>query len=682
MTDKEDLDAMGDAEELSIDVPDDVRTKKFWGYFFDYTIWFAAGAVFLILTNLQQLTIPVYVGSAVEQLRSAAGGELSLADARPGLVWAAVVIIALAAGGALTRILSRILIFYPGRYIEFDIRNELYEKLTELTPSFYGAVPTGDVTSRVTNDVQRVRVFYALVFLHLVNTGVAYIIGIWRMSQVSIELTLYCLAPYPFLLAGILWLGRALFYQTKVVQAQLSDISSKVQENLDGMSVVKSFVLEDREKKQFKELNDDFFGKNLRLAVIRGGLNALIGLVATVGTLMLLIIGTYQVIYGTLKLGQFVEFNGYVVQLAFPTIAMGWVFQIWYRGRAAFDRIVEILLREPELQDPPDQRRVSLPARVPVEEGSGTATGPATGSDASGDEPSARDALGEVEFNDVTFGYDDEPVLKDINLNIPAGSSVAFVGRTGSGKSTLVKLIGRLYDVDSGEVRLDGAPVDRVGLRELRAEIGFVPQEPFLFSMTLRQNIRFGLDALEYDESIERAVPTNPLIAPDDEHPVGPLDQETRIRQAVDVAGLRPDVDSFSDGLETLVGERGVTLSGGQKQRATLARAVLLDPRLLILDDALSSVDTQTEQVILDHLDYIMRDRTNIILTHRFNALDRVDRIYVMHEGRIVERGTHDELLRAEGHYTRMHRRQQLRSEAEGRLEGDQSDDDTDETQW
>jgi ATP-binding cassette subfamily B protein len=522
-------------------------------------------------------------------------------------------------------------------------------------------VPTGDVTSRVTNDVQRVRVFYALTFLHLVNTGVAYAIGIWRMSQVSLELTLYCLAPYPFLLAGILWLGRELFYQTKVVQAQLSDISSKVQENLDGMSVIKSFVLEDREKGQFESLNQDFFGKNLRLALIRGGLNALIGLVATVGTLMLLVVGTYQVIYGPLSLGQFVEFNGYVVQLAFPTIAMGWVFQIWYRGRAAFDRIVEILLREPELKDPPDDQRQTLPSvETHDDDGDG-----------------GRSAIGAVEFDGVSFGYDDETVLKDINLEIPAGSTVAFVGRTGSGKSTLVKLIGRLYDVDDGEVRLDGSSVDRVGLRDLRSEIGFVPQEPFLFSMTLRQNIRFGLDALEYDASVDRPVPTGPLIEPDDEHPSGPVDQEERIRQAIQVSGLKPDVDSFSDGLETLVGERGVTLSGGQKQRATLARAVLIDPRLLILDDALSSVDTQTEQVILDHLDYIMRDRTSIILTHRFNALDRVDKIYVMHEGRIVERGTHQDLLEAGGHYARMHRRQQLQADVE-----EASDDETDGTEW
>lgn len=665
---------MGDAEELSIDVPDDVRSKKFWGYFFDYKGWFAIGAIFLVLTNLQQLTIPVYIGDAVTQLRNAASGELSLADARPKLVWAGIIIIGLAAGGAVTRILSRILIFYPGRYIEFDIRNELYEKLAELTPSFYGSVPTGDVTSRVTNDVQRVRVFYALTFLHLVNTGVAYAIGIWRMSEVSIELTLYCLAPYPFLLVGILWLGRELFYQTKVVQAQLSDISSKVQENLDGISVVKSFVLEDREKEQFQELNDDFFGKNLRLAIIRGGLNALIGLVATIGTLMLLIIGTYQVVYGTLSLGQFVEFNGYVVQLAFPTIAMGWVFQIWYRGRAAFDRIVEILLREPDLKDPADEERRRLPA-------------PHRGSSGGGDSSADDHSVGEVVFDDVTFGYEDEPVLKNINLDIPAGSTVAFVGRTGSGKSTLVKLIGRLYDIDSGEIRLDGTRVDRVRLRDLRAEIGFVPQEPFLFSMTLRQNIRFGLDALEYDESIRRPVPTDPLIRPDEEHPEGPLTQEKRIEQAVDVSGLRPDVDSFSEGLETLVGERGVTLSGGQKQRATLARAVLIDPRLLILDDALSSVDTQTEQVILDHLDYIMRDRTSIILTHRFNALDRVDRIYVMKEGRIVERGTHAELLNQHGHYANMHRRQQLEEHVESSERGaafDEASDlsDTDPTEW
>jgi len=635
-----DTDDDSQSDTLAYDVPDEERSAKIWGYFLRYKWWFLLGAGFLILTNLQKLTIPVYIGHAVDLMRNASGSD-EIAAARPKLVWSGIIIIGLAAGAALARILSRITIFNPGRYIEYDLRNDLYQKLTELTPAFFEPASTGDVTSRVTNDVKRVRVFYALTFLHVVNTGVAYAIGIWRMARVDWTLTLICLAPYPFLLAAILWVGQVLFHKEKVVQAQLSDISSKVQENLGGMSVVKSYTMEDREIEDFEDLNDDFFDKNLDLAVAKGGLNSLVMLVTGVGTVMLLIAGTGRVINGSLKLGEFVELNGYVVALAFPTIAMGWVFSIWHRGRAAFDRIIQILAREPELQDPPADERTDLP---PLDGG---------------------EARGRIEVRDLDFGYDDdEPILEEIDLTIPAGSTVAFVGKTGSGKSTLVKLLTRMYDPDTGTIRIDETPIDRVRMRRLRSEIGFVPQDPLLFSMTLRQNIRFGLDALEYDPSIDRTAPTGSLLA-GGQSPDQQLDQEGRIEQAVDVAGLRPDVESFADGLETIVGERGVTLSGGQKQRVTLARALLVDPRILILDDALSSVDTQTEQVILDHLEHVMEDRTSIILTHRFNALDRVDQIYVLDEGRIVERGTHAELLESGGVYAEMYRRQQVEQELE-----------------
>jgi ATP-binding cassette subfamily B protein len=625
---------------LSLDVPLEDRRRKMRSYFLRYKWWFLLGAGFLVLTNLQKFTIPVYIGHAVELLERAATGEAALAQLKSNLVWAAIAIVLLAVGGAMARILSRITIFNPGRYIEFDIRNELYDTLAELTPAFYDPAPTGDLTSRVSNDVKSVRVFYALTYLHVINTAVAYAIGIWRMAQVDLELTLICLAPYPFLLGGILWLGQALFYQTKVVQSQLSDLSAKIQENLAGVSMVKAYDIQDREIDLFSDLNEEFFDEKMHYAVLQGGLQALVGIVAAVGTFILLVVGSSRVVAGDLSLGAFVEFNGYVVALAFPTISMGWIFSIWHRGRAAFDRIVEILAREPEIESPAPEDQLELP---PLE---------------------TSEARGRVEMRNVSFGYEDEQVLEEIDLEIPAGSTVAFVGKTGAGKSTLVELLTRLYDPDEGEVRIDGVPLDRVSLRQLRSELGFVPQEPLLFSMTVRENIRFGLDALEYDETIERPPPTTPLIEPEAGDSES-LSQEERIEQAVDVAGLRPDIDAFNEGLETVVGERGVTLSGGQKQRVTLARALLVDPRILILDDALSSVDTQTEQVILDHLDYIMRDRTSIILTHRFNALDRVDRIYVLDEGRIVQSGTHAELMEEGGLYREMYRRQELEEDFE-----------------
>ncbi|MFW5966987.1 MAG: ABC transporter ATP-binding protein, partial [Persicimonas sp.] len=266
---------------------------------------------------------------------------------------------------------------------------------------------------------------------------------------------------------------------------------------------------------------------------------------------------------------------------------------------------------------------------------------------------------GEVRFEGVSFSYpdDNEIVLDDIDMHIEAGSTVAIVGRTGSGKTTLVKLIARLYDPTDGSIRIDDRRLDDLALRDTRSEIGFVPQEPFLFSMTIGQNVRFGLDSLEYDETLGRQVPTRPLLLDDERDSIS---QQERIEQAIEVAGLAPDISSFPKGLETLVGERGVTLSGGQKQRVTIARALLMDPRILILDDALSSVDSETEGVILDHLDAIMKDRTSIILTHRFNALARVDCIFMLEEGRIVERGSHEELIEARGAYYRMCERQKL----------------------
>jgi ATP-binding cassette, subfamily B, multidrug efflux pump len=612
-----------------------VRNRQLWAYFARYKWWFVVGALFLGLTNMLNLAIPAQIGEAVEVMRAAAGDTAGLAAARDDLIAIGVFIMALAIGGGIARIFSRIFIFNAGRYIEFDVRNEIYQKLGSMSADFFGEMPTGDITSRSANDVTYVRLFYAISFLHIINTAIAYAIAMSRMVDINLTLTLVCLTPYPLLLFGLRYVLDAYRRQTKIVQAQLSDISTKVQENLGGVYVIKSYALEEREKDSFNELNEEFYGKSMKLAVIRGGMQSLMTLVAGVGTLAVLIVGAGMVIDGELSLGAFVEFNSYVVALAFPTIAMGWVFSVWNRGLAAFDRIHEILVREPKIQEPEPDRRRLLP---PIEEGV---------------------ARGGVRLEDVSFRYPDdgEQVLSEVSMDIPAGSSVAIVGKTGSGKTTLVKLISRLYDPDEGSVYIDGEDLTDLALRETRSEIGFVPQEPFLFSMTIGQNVRFGIDALEYDPSIDGQVPDRPLLAGDERESIS---QQERIAQAVEVAGLGPDIAGFKDGLDTLVGERGVTLSGGQKQRVTIARALLVDPRILILDDALSSVDTETEGVILDHLDAIMADRTSIILTHRFNALARVDKIFVIDDGRIVEEGGHEELLARRGVYYQMCKRQQL----------------------
>lgn len=607
-------------------------------YFRRYILWFLAGALALLATNILGLKIPEYIGGAVQMMRDNIDSPSEFAKIRGELVLMGVAIIGLAIAAMVSRIISRIMIFNAGRFIEFDVRNELYDKLTGLGPSFYQSMSTGDVTSRVTNDVSYIRLLYAIGFLHIVNTLFAYTIALQKMVAIDWKLTLWCLAPFPFLLLALRHIVLRLFHHTKAVQAQMSTLSTKVQENLAGMAVVKSFNLQGFESDKFARESHTYYEKNIQLALWRGALQAVVFFVAGLGTSIVLLVAAPKVAAGTMPLGQFVEFNGYVVSLAFPTIAMGWVFSVWHRGQAGFDRALEVLDHPPTL--PIEDDPIALPA-------------------AQDEQP-----VGAIALKDVSFTYPGttRPTLKNINLSIPAGSKVAIVGKTGSGKSTLIKLLTRMYDPNSGSIHIDGCDLKALALRQMRSQIGVVSQDPFLFSMTVGQNIRFGLDALEQDETIERDAPTTSLLDPQ----IEATNQDQRIKEAMTVAGLASDIDSFKEGLETIVGERGITLSGGQKQRTTIARAILIDPRILILDDALSSVDTQTEALILDHLDNIMAQRTTILITHRFNALDRMDQIIVVDEGEVVEIGTHEQLLeQPDGLYAQIYEQQKLREQLE-----------------
>ena len=580
------------------------RNRQLFSYFMSSWPSFVAGGVALIVTNLLALRIPAQIGGAVQHLKVASDAAAIDVSVVEGFAWT---IAALALGAAVARVVSRVFIFNAGRQIEYKLRGELFAHLTTLGRGFFERSATGDLTSRVVNDVTYVRLLFGFGVLHVVNTAIAYVVVLTLMVGVSPKLTLYSLAPYPVIFFTVRLFTKAVYARTQAVQAQLSAISARAQENLSGAMVVRAFAIQDRENDTFRGLSDEYVERNLALARVRGALMPYMGVIGGLGVLIVLWLGGIETIDGGITLGQYIEFSAYVVTLAWPTMAMGWVLTMWHRGTAAFDRLGHILDAEASVVAPPG-------GGVPM---------PAGG--------------GEIRFEDVGLRYEDgTEALRGVSVTIAAGSKVAIVGRTGGGKTSLVHLVARMRDPTSGRVLIDGVDLREMDPVVVRAEIGYVPQDPFLFSMTVEDNIRIG----------DR--PSSRLTVDD----------------AVRIAGLSDDIEVLPNGLQTLVGERGVTLSGGQKQRVTIARAVLRSPRILVLDDALASVDTRTERRILDELAVVMAGRTSILVIHRFSALELVDEILVVDDRRIAERGTHDELLSRGGIYAGLHRRQQMEQEA------------------
>ena len=569
---------------------------------------FLIGGVFLVATNVLALRIPRNLGGAVQALRDAELAATPIDFDRVATHAIAIAALALAAGT--TRILSRIFVFNAGRLVEYEVRNEVFAHLTRLDAATYSAQSTGDLVSRCINDVTQIRLLFGVGFLNLVNTAVAYVVVLGFMFELSPRLALLSLVPYPFILVAMIWFTRALYSRSRASQAQLSVLAARAQETLSGISVVKAFAIEPVVSARFREASDVYVQRNLAAAAVRGGLMPFMRVAAGTGTLIVLWFGGTAVIDGRLDLGQFVEFSGYVVGLAWPTMALGWVLSVYNRGTAAFDRTSQILDLRPGV-DPRRGSSTVAPEQAPIR------------------------------FEGVSLDYEDgTTALRDIDLTLDAGTSVAIVGSTGSGKTSLVHLIARLRDPTSGRVSLGGQDLGDLDVSALRARIGYVPQDGFLFSKTLRDNILLGMR----DNDPER--------------------RERLLEEAVERAGLTPDLSALPEGLDTMVGERGVTLSGGQRQRATLARALITHPEVLILDDALSAVDTQTERAILSSLADVMVGRTTIIVTHRYSALALVDRIVVLDEGRLVESGTHDELVRAGGRYAELVQKQELETKA------------------
>jgi ATP-binding cassette subfamily B multidrug efflux pump len=580
-------------------------------YFKKYHRSYVVGTLTVFLTNGIWILFPLVIRRAVD--------DLHLGITRHKLVTYALLLMAVAATKGIFQFLTRWVVIGVSREIEFDLRNDLFRHLESLSYSYYQRTRTGDIMARATNDLNAVRMLLGPAIMYSANTIVFTAGALVFMLSISPKLTLYAFLPLPIVSITIQYFGRKIHERFERIQAMFSDISARAQENFSGARVIRAYVQEEAEIAAFEAANQEYIKRSLKLVRLMGMLWPTLETMLGLAIVLVLWLGGREVISGRITVGGFVAFNTYMVQLTWPIIALGWVINIFQRGTASMGRINEILVEKPEIED-----------SEAVKAASGQ-IGDASTSDKLAPTP----IRGEIEFRHLNFSYNSTPVLHDISLRIPAGSSLAIVGPTGSGKTTLVSLIPRIYDAEPGSVLIDGIPIREYPIAALRRNLGFVPQETFLFSETVRENIAFGKENATDDE----------------------------VRAAARAASIAEEIESFPEQYRTLVGERGITLSGGQKQRAAIARAIVRDPRILILDDALASVDTHTEDKILNHLREIMQGRTTIFISHRVSTVRNADRIAVLHAGRIVELGTHDELVAKEGYYTDLYNKQLLEEE-------------------
>jgi ATP-binding cassette subfamily B protein len=562
-----------------------------WGY-----LW---GTLALTATNAIWVLFPKVIGRAVNDLNGHA--------TRQKILFYAGLLIGIALIKGVFLYTSRWILIGISREIEYDLRNDLFRQLEKQDSGYYQRYRTGDIMARLTNDLNAVRQLLGPAIMYSANTVLFSVGALYFLLHISPWLTLVALAPMPIASILVQYFGARIHERFERIQASFSEITSHAQENFSGARVIRAFAREESQIDSFEKANQQYIGRALRLVQLMGMLWPTLEFVLGVSMVITLLAGGRLVLHHQIDVGDFTAFNTYMILLTFPIIAVGWVINLFQRGTASIKRIDEILRSEPDIDD--SRADASIPADLVLR--------------------------GEIEFRGLSFAYADREVLSDIHLSVPAGSTLAIVGPTGSGKSTLIGLIPRLLDVNENALWIDGRPVRSYPLKVLRSNIGVVPQETFLFSETIRENLCFG--------------------APDA--------TDAEVMEAAEAAYIRREFEEFPQGFETMVGERGVTLSGGQKQRTSIARALLRHPRILILDDALASVDTYTEERILQGLRGYAKDCTTILISHRISTVRDADQIAVLAGGRIIELGTHNELLARGGHYAGLYEKQLLEEE-------------------